>query len=306
MSEIAPESEAQRRRRLRQERILNRGGDRLDRIKGTLSKAQAEADLSEMALAGGHELKTAANVECAPGISLVSTESEASEASAVRPRRRVGNLARRARQEAEEAESGRSTPPDAADRESRQPADTVDIDSTSLDEVLTAAIADPAGEDAQLAPDVLLADGRAAGGGLAAAVRQLSVARLARSVARLAPVVGVFVYGVRREAEHERLMGDSAADVHAKWAGLLAARPDGRLDEWAGGNYLLWYVIVVEAVLYGAYLALAGGRPRPTPSLLASIAGVPGWVAALLPAGRRVIDGAALLLLLAALSIVAA
>ncbi|KAJ2768212.1 hypothetical protein IWQ56_003026 [Coemansia nantahalensis] len=257
-----------------------------------------------MALAGGHELKTAAKAECTPGISLDSADGAP---SAVRPRRRVGNLARKARLE---AESGQSTPseatgsPSEGERRGRPAADSADIDSSALDEMLTTAIADPADDVSRLASDALLADGLPPAAGLAV-VQRLSVARLARSVARLVPVVGIFVYGVRREAAHERLMGDGAADVHAKWTGLLTARPDSRLDEWAGGNHLLWYVIVVEAVLCGAYLALAGGRPRAANSLLARIPGVPSWATAVLPAGRRVVDSTALLLLLAAFSIMA-
>ncbi|KAJ1734301.1 hypothetical protein LPJ61_001148 [Coemansia biformis] len=293
MSEAAVESEAQRRRRLRQERIRNRGGDGLSRIKGTLAQAQEETDSYEMAMAGGHELKTATQSACAAGIAL---DLAAGDADTVRPRRRVGNLARKARLEAE-ADGERGALPEAK-------AAATDIDSSALHDTLTAEIADPAGEVLQLAPDAQSADGAAAGSGPLAA-RRFSVAGLARSVVRLAPVLGVFVYGIRREAAHERLMGDGEADVRAKWTGLLNARPDGRLDEWAAGNYLLWYVIIVEAVLYGAYLALADRRARPSSSLLARIPGVPGWAVALLPAGRRVLDSTALLLFLAALSIMA-
>ncbi|KAJ1958881.1 hypothetical protein GGI12_004634, partial [Dipsacomyces acuminosporus] len=107
----AVETEAQRRRRLRQERILNRGSDRLNRIKGTFSKVQDEAGKVEMGVVGGHELKTAVPLPASSvkeaaeesashvaGISLdsVSDSQSNSEAAAPKPRRRVGNLGRKA------------------------------------------------------------------------------------------------------------------------------------------------------------------------------------------------------------------
>ncbi|KAJ2776879.1 hypothetical protein H4R18_005446 [Coemansia javaensis] len=286
MAEAGPESEAQRRRRLRQERILNRGGDRLSRIKGTFSQAQAEAgaESGELAVAGGHELKTAAAAHTA-GISLEALEGEA------QPRRRAGNLARKARLEAAANDSSGAEASPRPEPRARPAVEAADINSNALHDTVTAAIADPAGDMAPAAA--------AAGEG-----RRFSAGGLARAAVRLAPTAAVFVYGLRREAAHERLLGDSAADVRAKWAGLLRARPDARLDEWAGGSHLLWYVIVVEAALYGAYLALSDRRQRPGPSAL--LAAAPAWAAALAPAAGRILDGLALLLLLTAGSIMAA
>ncbi|KAJ2843209.1 hypothetical protein J3B02_005335, partial [Coemansia erecta] len=70
---IGAETEAQRRRRLRQERILNRGTDRLSKIKGTFSQVQQESVEDDISIAGGHELKTAEAEE--PHISGIALES---------------------------------------------------------------------------------------------------------------------------------------------------------------------------------------------------------------------------------------
>ncbi|KAJ2794381.1 hypothetical protein H4R20_006246 [Coemansia guatemalensis] len=310
MSHTEPvESEAQRRRRLRQERILNRGNDRLGRIRSTLSQTQEELSSGEMSMVGGHELKTAEPTAHVAGISLDSVDRTAADS---RPRRRAGNLARAARLKAEAARDQQplhdsNTSAGSDGKDIRQALNTVDINSNALHDAVTAEIADPAANrPSQLGASASFAsstDGAQAPSHLVTA-RRFSVTGLSQSVVRLMPVLSVFVYGIRRESGYERLMGDSEADVRAKWANLLDARPDSRLDEWAGGNFLLWYVMLIEAVLYGAYLILADRRPQTSNALLANIPGLPGWTAAVFSAGGRILDSISLLLFLTALCIV--
>ncbi|KAJ2162387.1 hypothetical protein GGF46_000751 [Coemansia sp. RSA 552] len=312
MADASPvESDAQRRRRLRQERILARGSDGLNRIRGTFSQVQDESDTGEMGMVGGHELKTSGAAHTA-GISLDAL-ADSDSSSSKPPRRRAGNLARKARQEAAAAavtdagSEGNARPAPAPPR-----IDTVHTRAGSmLDSTLTPEVADPAAESsaARPAPSMLgttpsssSSSSSGGGGGGLWASRRFSAVGLSRSIAQLVPVLGVFIYGLRREAAYEHLMGDSAADVEAKWTQLATARPDSRLDEWANGNFLLWYVIVGEAVLYGTYLALAGsGRSR---SMM--IPGIPAWTGPLLSVGGRILDSLAILLFLTAVSICSA
>ncbi|KAJ1799313.1 hypothetical protein LPJ59_001920 [Coemansia sp. RSA 2399] len=295
---------------------MNRGGDRLNRIKGTLNKVQEENSDSELAMAGGHELKTAA--DRSPSIS----ETCALDADSTRPQRRVGNLARKAKLEADDDSSDlRSSGVDSASgttrernkRRARAAIEAADINSDALDDTVDAAIADPANEPprflpsaastASLSPSFFSPD---EGGGMLGQ-RQFSAIGLSRSVARMIPAVSIYMYGLRREAAHEHLMSDNEDDVRAKWTGLLRTRPDSQLDEWASGSHLLWYAIVLELVLFAAYFVLSGGqqgrRQRAASSLLAQIPGVPSWVSNLLSVGNRVVDSVSILLFFTALSI---
>ncbi|KAJ2741821.1 hypothetical protein GGI20_004916 [Coemansia sp. BCRC 34301] len=293
------ETEAQRRRRARQERILNRGSDRLGRIRDTLGAAQEEANKVELGVVGGHELKTEAVTSAAhvAGISLDLFDED--EAATAKPRRRAGNLGRRAMLEDRghlfepaSASSPNSDPGgDSSVPTIRPTAGGADSDGTPLLEAAEEAIADPG------------ADPLPAGSFMCA--RRFSVAGLSRAAVKLAPVVGVFVYGINREARYERFVGDSKDDVRAKWAGLLTARPDSRLEEWASGNYLFWYLLILELLFYGAYFLLSDGRARPrqTNSILAQIPGIPGWPFVLLSAGNRIADSLSVLLFLTAFSI---
>ncbi|KAJ2908563.1 hypothetical protein GGI21_002759, partial [Coemansia aciculifera] len=213
-SNITAETEVQRRRRMRQERILNRGGDRLGRIKDTLGAAQEEEDKIALGVVGGHELKTEAHVA---GISLDLLD----EASAAKPlRRRAGNLGRKARLEAGDmsSDSGPRIAPTSGEESS------VPVITPTDTDVAEEAIADPGA-------DVLSA-------GPFMSTRRFSAVGLSRAIVKLIPVLGVFVYGINREARYERFVGYNKDDVHAKWTGLLAARPDSRLEEWASGNHL--------------------------------------------------------------------
>ncbi|KAJ2616795.1 hypothetical protein H4S08_000631 [Coemansia sp. RSA 1365] len=310
MSHIEPvESEAQKRRRLRQERILNRGNDRLGRIRNTLSQTQDELSTSEMSMVGGHELKTAEPTTHVAGISLDSIESTATDN---RPRRRAGNLARAARLKAEDARnqqplSNSITGSGSDEKDIRQNIKTANINSDALHDTVTAEISDPvANGPSQLETSTSFASStnEIQSPGNPVMVRRFSVAGLLQSLVRLIPVLSVFVYGIRREAGYERLMGDSEADVRAKWTNLLESRPDSRLDEWASGNFLLWYVMIVEAVLYGTYLLLTDRRPQTSNTLLSNIPGIPGWTSVVFSAGGRILDSIALLLFLTALCIV--
>ncbi|KAJ1818215.1 hypothetical protein LPJ56_003896 [Coemansia sp. RSA 2599] len=309
------ETEAQRRRRLRQERILNRGTDRLSKIKGTFSQAQQESSQDELAIAGGHELKTAEAEE--PHVSGIALESIGSNSGrdSPQPRRRAGNLARKARQEAEaEAEAGEGTKdePLAATTSAsassrgkgvRAAVGTADINSDALYQSLDAEIADPAGESSMLAAEASLVSAR----GLLSS-RRFSAIGLSRAIVRLVPVLGVFVYGLARESSYERLLGESDLEVRAKWSNLLASRPDPRREEWANGNYLLWYMFMLEAVIYASYLALNDSSRRPISStamlpLLSRIPGIPGWSVAVFSAADRLLDSLSILLFMTALSI---
>ncbi|ORX73743.1 hypothetical protein DL89DRAFT_263762 [Linderina pennispora] len=237
-----PETEAQRRRRLRQERILNRGTDRLSRIKGTFSQVQAESDKSEMAIVGGHELH-ASSAESSPqpstrqpqqqhvaGISLDSATENP------KPRRRVGNLARKAAQEkrekAESAGSAAESKPASTRVEKRPAVSVADINSDALHDSADATIADP-GANASTGPQGAL-------GGLLVP-RQFSMIGASRAFVRLLPVATLFVYGTMRESRHDRLLGEDAEATNAKWSGLLNTRPDSQMAEWSTGGYLLWY-----------------------------------------------------------------
>ncbi|KAJ1722654.1 hypothetical protein LPJ53_002958 [Coemansia erecta] len=312
------ESEVQRRRRLRQERILNRGGDRLSKIKSTFSQAQEEAGQSELGVVGGHDIKPAAEPHIA-GVSLDSLSAAASSPSP-QPRRRAGNLARKARQEAEEARAAETAPyagEKVASRGSRvrETVNTADINSDALHESVNAAIADPASESAILAAasgDV--SDGAQDGGVFRA--RRFSAIGLSRAIVKLVPVLGVFVYGLMRESGYEHLLGETEDEVAAKWSGLLVSRPDGRREEWASGNFLLWYLLVLEVFICGAYFVLGdgsgsgsnGGRRRrfarsSVPAILTRIPGVPDWAFVALSAGGRVLDSLSVLLFLTAASI---
>ncbi|KAJ2500704.1 hypothetical protein IWW47_003192 [Coemansia sp. RSA 2052] len=307
------ETEVQRRRRLRQERILNRGGDRLGRIRDTLGAAQEEADKVELGVVGGHELKTEASAAHVAGISLDLLDDEAS-AAAAKPRRRAGNLGRKARLEAGDMSDGSgllafasasaSAPAsvsasglnsdmgeDSSAPTIRPAASRADVDGTPLLDVAEEAIADPG---AEVLPTGSLMSGR-----------RFSAAGLSRAIVKLVPVVGVFVYGVNREARYERFVGDSKDDVRAKWTGLLTARPDSQLEEWASGNYLFWYLLILELLIYGAYFLLSDGRTRPrqSSSMLAQIPGIPSWPFVLLSAANRIADSLSVLLFLTGLSI---
>ncbi|KAJ1872373.1 DNA-directed RNA polymerase III subunit C1 (rpo31) [Coemansia sp. RSA 990] len=235
------ETEAQRRRRLRQERILNRGNDRLNRIKGTFSKVQSETPSNELNVVGGHELTTSPHTSA---VSLDATDSDSSNISS--QRRLKGNLARKARLDSHKDASSRLHNQSASQSES----------SGALEDMVTAPVNDPAARIAQEEP----AEGGMADAPPMMARRRFSAAGLVQSLVRLAPITSVFVLGLRRESAYENLLGDSAEDVDAKWAQLLNARPDPRLDEWASGNFLLWHVLVIEAVLFIAYLALSDRR----------------------------------------------
>ncbi|KAJ2482706.1 hypothetical protein IWW56_000879 [Coemansia sp. RSA 2131] len=254
MSEPA-ETEAQKRRRLRQERILNRGSDRLGRIKDTLSQVQSETSSPELSISG-HELKTTHIA----GISLDSVDST----DPPKPRRRAGNLARKARMES---------------------AQTAPVPATNpmLEDTATAEISDPGQES------------------MSVSKRAFSMAGLAAGVVRLMPVASVFVYGMRREDAHERLMGDTQADVQAKWAGLLRARPDARLDEWAPGNSVLQNVLIVEMLLYTAFLLAFRRAPRAPSGLLMSM--LPSQFAVMAAAFQRIADVISLLLFFTLVSI---
>ncbi|KAJ2828621.1 hypothetical protein FBU31_002878 [Coemansia sp. 'formosensis'] len=301
------ETEAQRRRRVRQERILNRGGDRLGRIRETLGAAQEEADKSDLGIVGGHELKTetVATTHVA-GISLDSLdEPNAAAGAALKPRRRAGNLGRKARLEAGNTSEDSATRllSASASGVSSDPGDDIsapiarpavrgaDIDGTPLRDVVEDAIADPC-------TDTLPS-------GLFVSARRFSAIGLSRAVVKLVPVVGLFVYGINREARYERFVGDNKDDVRAKWTGLLTARPDSRLEEWASGNYLFWYLLILELLIYGAYFLLSDGRARPRQrsSLLAQIPGMPDWPFVLLSATNRIADSLSILLFLTAFSI---
>ncbi|KAJ2778621.1 hypothetical protein GGI15_004121 [Coemansia interrupta] len=316
LSTGSTESEVQRRRRLRQERILNRGGDRLSKIKSTFSQAQEEAGQGELGVVGGHEIKTAAEPHTA-GVSLESLSASA-DSQSPQPRRRAGNLARKARQEAEaRAAEAAPTAEKVASRGSRvrETVSAADINSDALHESVNAAIADPASESAILAAaDV---SDSAQSGVLRA--RRFSAIGLSRAIVKLAPVLGVYVYGLMRESSYEHLLGETRDEVAAKWSGLLVSRPDGRREEWAGGSFLLWYLLVLEVFICGAYFVLGdasssgsnGGRRRrfarsSVPSMLAQIPGVPDWAFVALSAGGRMLDSLSVLLFLTAASITVA
>ncbi|KAJ1666351.1 hypothetical protein IW140_001080 [Coemansia sp. RSA 1813] len=316
----AVETEAQKRRRLRQERIMNRGGDRLSRIKSTLNKVQEENSDSEIAMAGGHELITAA--DRSPSISEPSTVDAEVGATSAKPQRRVGNLARKAKLEADDESSdlrssgGDSAPGSARERNKRRTRAAIqaaDINSDALHDTVIAAIADPAAElprflpsapSSSSLPSSFSSDESGALGGMLAQ-RQFSAIGLSRSIARMVPVISIYLYGLRREANHEHLMSDNEDDIRAKWTSLMNTRPDSHLDEWANGSHLLWYAIVLELVLFAAYFILSDGRrQRRTPlSLIAQIPGVPSWTSDLVSAGNRVVDSMSILLFFTALSI---
>ncbi|KAJ2502375.1 hypothetical protein GGH96_001171 [Coemansia sp. RSA 1972] len=260
MSELA-ETEAQKRRRLRQERILNRGSDRLGRIKDTLSQVQSEASSPELSISG-HELKTHT-----AGISLDSVDST----DPPKPRRRAGNLARKARMESAHTPSVSATNPVLEDTA-----------NPMLEDTANAEISDPGQERTSVS-------------------RVFSMAGLAAGVVRLMPVASVFVYGMRRETAHERLLGDSPQDVHVKWASLLRARPDARLDEWAPGNSVLQNVLVVEMLLYTAFLLAFRRVPRAPSGLLMSL--LPSQFAIVAAAFQRIADVVSLLLFFTLVSI---
>ncbi|KAJ2064228.1 hypothetical protein GGI17_001113 [Coemansia sp. S146] len=301
LNTASSETEAQRRRRVRQERILNRGGDRLGRIRETLGAAQEEADKSDLGIVGGHELKTEAATAHVAGISLDLLDE--TNAAAPKPRRRAGNLGRKARLDAGDmseesiprfaSSSGPSSDPgeDSSVPIARSAARGADIDGTPLLDIAEDAIADPC-------TDTLPS-------GLFVSARRFSAVGLSRAVFKLFPVVGVFVYGIIREARYERFVGDNKDDVRAKWMWLLTARPDSRLEEWASGNYLFWYLLLLELLIYGAYFLLSDGRARPrqTGSLLAQIPGMPDWPFVLLSATNRIADSLSILLFLTAFSI---
>ncbi|KAJ2549473.1 hypothetical protein EV175_004435 [Coemansia sp. RSA 1933] len=315
--EAGTETEAQKRRRLRQERIMKRGGDRLNRIKGTLNKVQEENSDGEMAMAmaGGHELKTA--TERSPSISERSiVEGDMGEESSARRQRRVGNLARKARLDADDGsdvrssggDSGSGTARERRRQQTRAAMQGADIDSDALHDTVDAAIADPANELPQFLPSAASTGALAAsfasdeGGSRVLEQRRFSAIGLWRTVARMVPIASIYLYGLRREARHEQLMGDSETEVHAKWSGLMDARPDKRLDEWAGGSHLLWFAIVLELALFVAYAALSGGRRVPS-SALARIPGVPAWAADAVSVGNRIVDSMSILLFFTVLSI---
>ncbi|KAJ2351884.1 hypothetical protein GGF43_003906, partial [Coemansia sp. RSA 2618] len=253
------ESEAQKRRRLRQERILNRGSDRLNRIKDTLSKVQSDASSPELSISG-HELKT--DTTHTAGITLESADSSDS----AKPRRRAGNLARKARMEGTRTAGSSS----------------VSEPNTMLED--TADISDPAQVEAVVVQR-----------------RGFSASGLAAALVRLVPVVSVFVYGMRREAAHELLMGDTSADVRVKWAGLLRTRPDARLDEWAPGNFVLWNVLVFEMLLYATFLLAFRRAPRAPSGFLMSM--LPPQFAVIAGAAYRAADVISLLLFFTLVSI---
>ncbi|KAJ1839901.1 hypothetical protein LPJ73_006601, partial [Coemansia sp. RSA 2703] len=227
LSATGTESEAQRRRRLRQERILNRGGDRLSKIKSTFSQAQEEAGQSELGIVGGHDISPAEPHTA--GVSLDSLGASASGQSS-QPRRRAGNMARKARQEAQ----ARATETESPGSRVRETVNSADINSDALHESVNAAIADPASESAILAAS----DGPAAATGGLFRPRRFSAIGLSRAIVKLAPVFGVFIYGLIRESSYEHLLGETKDEVAAKWSGLLVSRPDARREEWASGNFL--------------------------------------------------------------------
>ncbi|KAJ2492053.1 hypothetical protein IWW37_001767 [Coemansia sp. RSA 2050] len=301
------ETEAQRRRRLRQERILNRGGDRLGRIRETLGAAQEEASKRDLDIVGGHELKTGASAAHVAGISLdLLDEASTAAGAAPKPRRRAGNLGRKARLDA--CDVGDNSIPrfatvpasgpssdlseDNSAPMARPAARGADINSTPLRDTAEEAIADDASTDTLPS-------------GVFFPARRFSAVGLSRAIVKLLPVVLVFVYGANREAGYERFVGDSKDDVRAKWTGLLRARPDSRLEEWASGNYLFWYLLLLELLIYGAYFLLSDGRARPqqTGSLLAWVPGMPDWLFVLLSATSRIADSLSILLFLTAFSI---
>ncbi|KAJ2000895.1 hypothetical protein H4R26_004399 [Coemansia thaxteri] len=306
----AAETEAQKRRRQRQERILNRGSDRLGRIKDTFGAVQEESDTSEMDMVGGHELRTAASglqADAAAHVAGISLDSLSDAGATPKPRRRAGNLGRKARLEAVDASESRGSRFGAAPGHSAEPSGAggvqaggsavsgSDIDDSLLDDTSMDAIADPGAEPAPPA-------------GLFA-VRRFSARGLSRALAKLAPVACVFVYGVSREARYERFVGINKDDVHVKWSGLLAARPDSRLEEWASGNFLFWYLLLLEVAIYSAYFVLSSDgqartMARQTRSMLAQIPGMPEWAIVLLSAGSRIADSLSILLFLTAVSIV--
>ncbi|KAJ2848355.1 hypothetical protein IWW36_003349 [Coemansia brasiliensis] len=278
------ETEAQRRRRLRQERILNRGNDRLNRIKGTFSKVQSETPSSELSVAGGHELTTSPHTSA---VSLDATDSDSSNISS--QRRPKGNLARKARLDSHK---------DASSRLRTQPASQSDP-SGILEDTVNAPVSDPAARIAQEEP----VEGGVADSSPVLVKRRFSAAGLVQSLVRLAPIASVFMLGLRRESAYESLLGDSAEDVDAKWAQLLNARPDPRLDEWASGNFLLWHVLIIEAVLFIAYLALSDRHHSYRPSgILAAY--LPPWSSMLFSATNRAVDSVSLLLFFTAAAIV--
>ncbi|KAJ2813672.1 hypothetical protein GGI24_006508, partial [Coemansia furcata] len=183
------ETEAQRRRRVRQERILNRGGDRLGRIRETLGAAQEEADKSDLGIVGGHELKTetVATTHVA-GISLDSPdEPNGAAGAAPKLRRRAGNLGRKARLEAGNTSEDSATRllSASASGVSSDPGDDIrapiarpavrgaDVDGTPLRDVVEDAIADPCTDT--LPP------------GLFVSARRFSAIGLSRAVVKLVP-----------------------------------------------------------------------------------------------------------------------
>ncbi|KAI9502919.1 hypothetical protein GGI25_003192 [Coemansia spiralis] len=323
-SSASTETETQRRRRLRQERIMNRGGDRLSRIKNTFSQVQEETSESEMTMAGGHELKTATEHS-----HTLSDPHNVDTGEDTKPRRRIGNLARKAKLETEDdsgdlRSSGGDPVPgsirDRGKRRARAAAQDTDINSDALHDSVTEAIADPAVEAPCFLPSSSLAPSPSSSSSVAFSSldesgvssgilvpRQFSAIGLSRTIAKLLPVIGVYVYGIQREARYERLMGDSDDEVQAKWANLMTGRPDSRLDEWSNGSFLLWYLIILELAIYGAYFILADGRQsRPSRAIISQISGIPNWATGLLSVGSRVLDNLCILLFFTAVSILGA
>ncbi|KAJ1934725.1 hypothetical protein FBU59_005607 [Linderina macrospora] len=295
-----PETEAQRRRRLRQERILNRGTDRLSRIKGTFSQVQEESDRSEMAVVGGHELPTSSadnssrpssRQQHVAGISLESATENP------KPRRRVGNLARKAAQEerekAESASSAAESKPVGMRTEKRPAVAVADINSDALHDSVNDTIADP-GASASVDPQSAL-------GGILVP-RQLSIIGASRAFVRLLPVVSLFVYGTMRESRYDRLLGEDADATGAKWSSLLSARPDNQMAEWSTGSYLLWYLMILEVGIFSAYVFLSDRPPRVARPAIAQLPGIPDWPFVALSAGNRILESASLLLFLTAIN----
>ncbi|KAJ2721347.1 hypothetical protein GGI07_004017 [Coemansia sp. Benny D115] len=328
------ESEAQRRRRLRQERILNRGSDRLSRIKGTFSQVQEEAGKNEqephqLDMVGGHEIKTS---EAMPkdaatpqkvhteGISLESlseaansnrdsasntSDGSASNATAGAAfgtplRRRAGNLARKARLEAEAEAEAESLPSLATSRGA-----AVDARSAKSNRIREAASTSSAAAEFSAAD---LSDSTAGLQSQVSTARRFSALGLSQAAVRLAPVVGVYLFGLMREARYGRFVGERADETRLKWAGLLKEKQDARMGVWSDSNYLVWYLLMLEVLIYSAYVVLGGSRRPPMPrgqlaSLLAYVPGVPAWSLAAVSASTRMLDSVCILLFLTAVGI---
>lgn len=334
--EAVVETEAQKRRRLRQERILNRGNARLNRIRHAFNEVQEESSDTggEIGMVGGHDIRmspspsvpsiaptpdTEESGEHAAGVTLESIGRGSGSSTSIKPKRRAGNLARKARSE---AGAEKESPFLGGNRGSRSSTlTTEDINSSALDDLVTDPLADPAadtstGEGIAISGTAADVDGGDRSTIMAAATggrRVFSVMGLSRSVIRLVPVVSVFAYGLIGEHQYESLVGDSKEDVYMKWSSLLATRPDNRLDGWSNGNFLMWYLMLIELAFYSAYLVLGDNRnsssrqPQITPlAALLPIPGahVPSWIPGILSLFNRTADSLSLLLFLTAFAIV--